>query len=142
MAQAYFQKFTFDEDLFNQTTEGRIFSEEGEIKWRKIGDTLRVVYLGVETPLSNLIEYTHELKCLEKEYDSFILWGQRYIKEGNLMNEWIEQQVPHRFVYPVVNNDARYDRLGIKIENWTDKEKIKEIKFNRYHSIVERSEEQ
>lgn len=140
LEQAYFQEFKFDNGLFGQTTEGRIFSEEGEIKWRRLGEMLRVVYFGVGTPPQNLIDYTADLDELKESYTSFILWGRRYIKDGVLTNEWIEHQVPHRFTYPIVKNDTKGNRVCVKVENWSNN--VGEIKFSRYHSLTVISEEQ
>lgn len=142
LEHAYFQDFKFNDKLFGQTTEGRIFSEEGEIKWRRLGEKLRVVYLGTGVPPQNLINYTSELDNLVKEEDlaHFILWGRRYVKDGFRTNEWIEHQVPHRFTYPFVKNDSVNNRIGIRVENWVNN--VKETKFSRYHNITEISEEQ
>lgn len=140
LEHAYFQDFTCNDTLFVQTTEGRIFSAEGEMKWRRLGEKLRVVYLGTGVPPQNLIDYTPELDNLVKEEDltHFVLWGRRYVKDGT--NEWIEHQVPHRFTYPCVKNDSGNNRICVRVENWVNN--VKETKFSRYHSITEISEEQ
>ncbi len=142
LERAYFQDFEFNDILFVQTTEGRIFSAEGEIKWRMVGEKLRVVYLGTGVPPQNLKDYTPELDNLRKEEDltHFVLWGRRYVKDGSKANEWIEQQVPHRFTYPCAKNDSANNRICVRVENWVNN--VKETKFSRYHSITEISEEQ
>ena len=140
LEQAYFHEFTFDNYLFNQTTEGRVFSEEGEMKWRKIGDKLRVAYFGFITPPPKLNKHKLELEGLKKEESRFILWGRRYVKDGVRTNEWIEHQVPHRFTYPVVENKDENDRVSLIVENWTNN--VGKIIFSRYQSIVEISEVQ
>ncbi len=141
LEHAYFQEFEFNNQLFVQTTEGRIFSPEGETKWRMVGEKLRVVYLGVGVPPQNLIDNTLELGNLVKEENltHFVLWGKRFLKEGVLTNEWIEHQVPRRFTYPCAKNDSANNRICVRVENWVNN--VKETKFSRYHSIMEISEE-
>lgn len=137
-AATRFDKFTFDEPFFLQSDGGRIFWPTGELKWRKMdGDSLRTVYLGDDAPPEGLDDFSEELKYLSrsKPADSdngrFILWGARTDKE----NEWIEQQVPHRFEYPMQTSKYSRGRVALKTENWVDQSGY--VRFSRYCDIEE-----
>jgi hypothetical protein len=130
-AQALFMTWDLDPSFLETTEQGRIFSAEGELKWRRINDRLRVVYLGEGPPLEELEDRSSELANLERHNSELILWGER----NDLMNEWIEQQVPHRFCYPLRTTNYSRGRAAIMVENWTDAFGF--ARFSRYHSLKE-----
>ena len=134
-AATRFDKFTFDEPFFLQSDGGRIFWPTGELKWRKMdGDSLRTVYLGDDAPPAGLENFSEELEALPETNPvagRFILWGARTNKE----NEWIEQQVPHRFEYPMQTSKYSRGRVALKTENWVDRSGC--VRFSRYCDIEE-----
>lgn len=129
--KAYFNLFQFDETFFMKIDQGRIFSPEGELKWRRLGDLMRVVYLGGVVLPFGLEDYSAEMEGLIPEQKEFILWGERTEKE----DEWIEQQVPHRFHYPVSGKNYSRGRVALVMEFWMDSAGM--AKFGRYHSLKE-----
>jgi len=135
-AQAVFDVFLPDETFLMSTDQGRIFSQEAELKWRRIEDNMHVAYLGNVSPPKGLQDYSSELAELKIEYTEAILWGKKTDKK----NEWIEQQVPHRFNYPIPTAEYSRGRAVIVIENWLDEFGFSP--FSRYHSIKEMQGEQ
>ncbi|MCP4351107.1 MAG: hypothetical protein GY795_37050 [Desulfobacterales bacterium] len=130
-ARACFEVFSFDESFLAATEQGRIFSPDGELKWRRTGTRMRVVYLGNKTLPEKLEDCSSELDGLEREESDIILWGVRTDTE----NEWIEQQVPHRFSYHVSGKNISRGRIAIVVEKWTDLSGLP--RFSRYHTLKE-----
>lgn len=110
---------------------GRVFWPEGELKWRKIDGMIRAVYLGSEPFTDKMEDYSSEWKDLKCQPHEFILWGERSDTEY----EWLEQQVPHRFNYPIDGKKYSMGRIALVIENWTDPSGF--VLFSRYHSLKE-----
>jgi hypothetical protein len=130
-AQALFITLDLDQLILESSEQGRIFSAEGELKWRRVDDRMRVVYLGDEPPPDGLEDRSSELADLEKHHSELILWGAR----TDTKNEWIEQQVPHRFNYPISTTRYSRGRAVVLIENWIDSFGF--TRFSRYHSLKE-----
>jgi hypothetical protein len=130
-AQSYFALYKFDQKFLSQTDHGRIFAPDGELKWRRLNNQIRVVYLGAKVPPPGLVDYSSKLEKLTTNKSELILWGTRH----DTKHEWIEQQVPHRFNYPVSSNEYPRGRVAIVVENWTDSAGF--ISFSRYYSIKE-----
>ncbi len=126
-----FDFYSYDEELLQASEQGRIFNPEGEFKWRRVGDCLRTVYLGYTPPVMDLIDHSEKLNDLSTEYEELVLWGER----RDLENEWIAQQVPHRFRYPVSGMDFPRGRVALVVEHWTDSSGIR--RFSRYYSLKE-----
>lgn len=130
-AEARLQQFTSPDGSFlSRTDQGRIFSPEGELRWRRLSDEMRTVYLG-DSPPGGLPDCSAELDGLAPAIRQLLLWGVRTETD----NEWLEQQVPHRFVYPVESARFARGRVALKVEDWKDSARIS--RFSRYHSIVE-----
>ncbi len=130
-AQAAFNALVFDEPFLKVTDQGRIFSPEGELNWRRIGGNMRTVYLGEVAPPEGLEDRSSELVGLEKDNSEIVLWGER----TETKNEWIEQQVPHRFQYPISTTQHARGRAAIVVEHWNDEFGF--ARFSRYHSLKE-----
>ena len=130
-ARALFEILNTDESFFKNTDQGRIFSPEGELKWRRIRDKMRVVFLGDVAPPEGLEDRSSELSDLKKVVSELILWGER----TDTKKEWIEQQVPHRFQYPVFTTRYNRGKAAIIIENWNDVFGFPQV--SRYHSLKE-----
>lgn len=130
-ARAVFEIFNMDESFLAATDQGRIFSPAGELKWRRIDAGMRAVYLGTQVPPGGLNDCSSEMKGLNPKLAEYVLWGER----TNIKDEWIEQQVPHRFVYPVSGKEYPYGRVALVVENWHDSTEF--IRFSRYHNIKE-----
>jgi hypothetical protein len=120
-AKAYFVPFLFDESYLVGTDQGRIFSPEGELKWRRIRDKIRVVYLGDNSP-DGLENHSTEMSGLKSEQHRFILWRIGIAKKA----AWIYKEFPEGQVYLVV-------------EKWLDSSGS--ARFSRYHSLKAIKEE-
>jgi len=125
-----FDFYEFDEAFLTETDQGRIFSDKGELRWRRMDDLRRVVYLG-EAPPAGMTDCSETLQGHKPEIMERILWGRR----TDTQDEWIEQQTPHRFQYPVVENKFSRGYAVLKIENWVDATGVP--RFARYHSLTE-----
>ena len=134
-AEMFFDQFKLDELFLKETDQGRIFWAGGELKWRRVDGQMRVVYLGTEAPPVGLEDHSHEINDLESSTHELIFWGVRSDKKP----EWIEQQVPQRFVYPITGNQYSRGRVAVVVENWLDSSKI--VRFSRYQSLKEISGE-
>lgn len=131
-AKERFEKFSPDTAFLATTEQGRIFSQSGELRWRLIKPAMfRVVYIGQEVFDSPLQDYSPELEELETSYAEFYLWGVR----TDLEFEWLEQQVPHRFNYPIDTKKINRGRVALVVEVWSESHGIPQ--FSRYHSIKE-----
>ena len=134
-AEWVFKEFKPEESFLKATDQGRIFWTGGELKWRCVERQIRVVYLGDETPPTGLEDHSHEMNDLNSETNDLILWGVR----SDTDPEWIEQQVPQRFAYPVTGNQYSRGRIAVVVENWLDSSEI--VRFSRYQSLKEISGE-
>ncbi|WP_435550716.1 type III-D CRISPR-associated protein Csx19 [Desulfobacterium sp. N47] len=130
-AETVFAKFKLDEPFLKETDQGRIFWTGGELKWRCVDGQIRVVYLGTEAPPDGLDDHSHEMSGLVNKPEELILWGVRSDKKP----EWIEQQVPQRFVYPVKGVKYSRGRVALVVENWLDESEI--THYSRYQSLKE-----
>lgn len=131
-----FKTIGSDNVLSSDTEEGRIFWPEGELRWRKIEQGMRVVYIGDDTPPLDLDNFSTEMDGLQPEKEEFFLWGIRTDKNKEEDDdEWIEQQVPHRFVYPVSGEEYSRGRVKLIVEKWVDNSGF--ARFSRYHSLEE-----
>ncbi|RLC21541.1 MAG: hypothetical protein DRI57_02075 [Deltaproteobacteria bacterium] len=113
-AEACFVPFEFDESFLAGTDQGRIFSPAGELKWRRTGDKMRVVYLGKD-PFDRLEDYSGEMNELTHEQSEIILWRIGIDKK----TEW---KFPGR-------------KAGLAVEKWLDSSGL--ARFSRYHSLRE-----
>jgi len=130
-AEARLMRFVYDSGFLSSTEQGRIFSHEGELRWRNIGKTIRMVYLGY-SPIQNVLsDFSSELETLSPISQQLLLWGER----TDSRNEWLEQQAPHRFDYPIDSAQFPRGRAALVVEQWVNAAKIPQ--FSRYHSIIE-----
>lgn len=130
-ARFAFEPFVCDESFLSGTDQGRIFSPQGELRWRRCGDKMRVVWLGDAEAPEGLSNHSDKLENLQQEKKEIILWGIR----TDLEFEWIEQQVPHRFAYPIKNGEFSRGRVALVTETWTDESGIPV--FARYCRLTE-----
>lgn len=129
---ACLEKFVFNSgDFLSKTEQGRIFSPQGELRWRKLESLIRTVYLGNDLPPAGLIDFSSELDGLTPNHRQLLLWGER----SDSKPEWLEQSVPHRFNYPIDTAQYPRGRAVIMVEEWSSDEKIPQ--FGRYHNIIE-----
>uniref|UniRef100_A0A7C4RSL1 TIGR03984 family CRISPR-associated protein n=1 Tax=Desulfatirhabdium butyrativorans TaxID=340467 RepID=A0A7C4RSL1_9BACT len=133
-AEAIFTKYSgnMNDRFWIQVEEGRIFSPDGELRWRKIDGEMRTVYLG-ESPVENtcLQDKSHFLEGLCPRYTKFFLWGKR----TDLEPEWIEQQIPRRIQYPIDTRQFHRGRVMLVVEQWVDAFGLP--RFVRYHHVME-----
>lgn len=114
LSSACFERFRGDRDLLMGSDQGRIFSPGGELRWRRMANAFRAVYLGEPPAPADLEDRSEVLEGLEAEARELILWG-RATEDGR---HWIEQQVPHRFAYPT--SGEPYTRVALEVEHWLD----------------------
>lgn len=131
-AEARFKRFSPADDVsfLSSTESGRIFSPSGELVWRRMERNLRATYLG-NIPPPNFSDYTSQLDSLSPYKRRLLLWGVRF----EIENEWLEQQVPHRFTYPIDTTEYPRGRAALIVEDWKDAANIP--RFSRYHSVIE-----
>jgi hypothetical protein len=128
---AHFERYAFDEELFMETEQGRLFSPAGEFRWRRMASVIRCVFLGDNPGPETLTDYSAELTGLSATRRQFFLWGERTETEDT----WLEQQTPHRFSYPIDSARFPRGRAALVVEDWCDHAGIP--RFSRYHSITE-----
>ncbi len=131
-AQARFEAFKIDTQFLAATDQGRIFSPSGELKWRRMDDLMRTVYMGEQNLAPDLEDCSAKLKeAPQRQTTQLILWGVR----TDLEQVWIEQQTPHRFAYPFTRGRYSRGRLAIEVENWCDSAGAP--RFSRYCCLKE-----
>lgn len=127
--KAVFDAFAFDEEFLSSTEQGRIFSPRGELKWRRMGKQIRVVYIGNWSPPEGLEDLSSELTHMTSHMTQLILWGKR------CETVWFEKGAPQAFIYPISEPAGESGRIAVDIENWMDRAGA--IRFSRYHSLKE-----
>jgi len=130
-SNAVFERYKFDETFLSETDNGKIFSPEGELKWRRIDNQMRVVYLGNQEHIDGLNDYSSEIKDYKTKYSNLILWGKRIGQQ----KEWFENQVPNLFPYPITEKKYSQGRVAIVVESLIDS--TGKIQFSRYFDIKE-----
>ena len=130
-AEARFDRYTFDKVFLAQSDQGRIFSATGELQWRCLDRVMRVVYLGEAPVPEDLSNFSTELNGLSSSRRQCLLWGER----TDTSDEWLEQQVPHRFSYPIDTARFPRGRAALIIQEWADSAGMP--RFSRYHSVIE-----
>jgi len=130
-AEAKLDLFHFDETLFSESMQGRLFSPEGELRWRRIDGYMRTVYLGVGPAFELFEDCSDELTGLKRQIEEHFLWGKYY----DPTEEWIEQQVPHRFKYPLEGGRHPNGRVKLLTEAWSDV--TDQTMFQRYYDLKE-----
>jgi hypothetical protein len=131
--ESRFEYYSFVPDFLALTEQGCIFSPEFEFKWRKIDDFFRVLIMG-DFPDEMPAGFSNQTGLLADFYPcnkSLFLWGER---SDNNCDEWLEQQVPHRFSYPF-SGAGRRCRLSLSLQEWSDKHG--NVNFSRYLKLVE-----
>lgn len=103
----------------SRSTAGRLFTPEGELRWRIIAalgtSCCRTVFLGnVDWVPEGLDDQSYHLQDLQPYPRRFFLWGQQ---TESTPQEWVELRIPHRFQYPV-SPQARHVQLVA--EQWQD----------------------
>ncbi len=105
-------------------TSGRVFQEDRELRWEKLGEKIRVVYIGAaenEAELRDDRLHTNEaLSTLIKKTTYYYLFGER-LRKGDLdkMGKAVQEgdfavvRIPRILRYPVDNDDQRYARLKV-----------------------------
>ncbi len=140
-----FATFNGPDEFLARTDQGRVFHPQGECRWRRLpasgypenqvdGTSLvRLVFLGQEQAFERdgLEDASALLHGLTRAEQTRYLWGIR----TDLEPEWIEQQVPHRFVYPVASARHSRGRIRLVLEEWQGQDG--EPVFSRFHHIEE-----
>ncbi|OGP49128.1 MAG: hypothetical protein A2Y79_11015 [Deltaproteobacteria bacterium RBG_13_43_22] len=112
-----FEWFDKERVLIENCIRGRIFNPQGELKWRRIGDVYRTVFLGdIDWAGGILIDSSQELQELISKKEWMVLWGNR----TDFKDEWLEQSIPQYFNYPFQNGVISRGRLKLITENWYD----------------------
>lgn len=133
-AEFKFGPFRFDKNFLAGTDQGRIFSEQGELKWRRVNGGMRVVYLGEDNPpdLPGLEDESVELDPLEKDddFETLMLWRIR----TDTGEDWEEGQT-QQYGYPVTAAAHSGKQLGLLVENRRDASGLSV--FSRYVGVEE-----
>lgn len=130
-ARAVFDDHEGQREFAASSEQGRVFCDTGELKWRRVGELYRVVYLGAEPRVQGLDDHSRHLEGLRTEREALLLWGVR----TDLEHEWIEQQVPQRFRYPIKGGSEPRGRVAIVVERWVEQSGLP--RFSRYCGIKE-----
>lgn len=131
--EARFEYYSFVPNFLEQTEQGRIFSPDFECKWRKIDKIFRVLIMGnfPDKIPTGFTDHTELLADFHPRNRRFFLWGER---SDNKCDEWLEQQVPHRFSYPFAGA-GRKCRIFLSLQEWSDQ--YGNVNFSRYLKPVE-----
>ncbi len=121
-AEFRLEPFQFNELFFASSDQGRIFSAEFELKWRKIESLFRVVYLGDIAPPEGLEDHSKTIDGLERCLEELMLW---LINAGKENVGIMQQALDH----------SKHGRLNLLVENWVDASGL--ARFSRYHSFKE-----
>ena len=130
-------------EVLTRTLSGRLFSSEGELRWRflpMLGDrSIRAVFLG-KAELGEHWEKLKprpELEGLSPTIMEYQLWGQQ---TSETPGEWIELRIPHRFRYPVESGVPRSGRIlaKLEVELWRDRTgRVHFVRFCRVFATQE-----
>lgn len=123
-------QFGFIQDVVLEPSErGMIFSESGELKWRRLKhDLWRVVFLGTAlwSGIEDMNDASYLLYELEVHKERQVLWGQF---QSNI-ERWIELRIPHRFQYPA----DKSTNVCLRLEVWRSKADGY-VHYQRYYSV-------
>jgi len=116
-------------DQLEGWTKGRIFGSDAELRWRRVGNLLHVVFLtdGDEVPECFTCPVPNPLENLEcDDSDKRYLWGSQRNPDGT----WEEERIARTLRYPVKNSGkvpklviCKYHDRGI-------------VKFRRYKEVI------
>jgi hypothetical protein len=115
------------EAQFASYSSGRIFREDMEIRWEKLGSDMQVVYLGTDENISVLRDYGLQEKqgVLEKTRavppKFYYLFGERlkaedlkYMDRAATTAHFAEVRIPQLLLYPVPPNAKSYVCLQVR----------------------------
>ncbi len=115
-------------ELLPRLQSGRIFTPEGELRWRQLpvlGERCcRVVFLGRAAMLGDdpaPLARRNELAGLSPQRGDYPLWGQM---TSRTPDEWIDLRIPHRLRYPVPAISPHPGRVIVyaTLETWQDEQ--------------------
>jgi hypothetical protein len=116
------------EDAVSRSVAGRLFGNQGELRWRKLpalGESAwRTVYLGEDAESVASLEKRSELDDLTSTKSEHPLWGiltAEAQRRGHAQDEWVELRIPHRFRYPVTVPTPPPLAVKLIVETWKDK---------------------
>jgi hypothetical protein len=128
---------------FADYTAGRIFHEDAELRWERLENSLRVVYIGSAANESILRD--HHLKSSDglercsREFTSYYLYGERlgsgdlkYIGPDAQPGDFATLRIPRILRYPVGTSTA--NRVRIKVCSYLEKSTGQTL-FFRFHSL-------
>lgn len=126
-----FEPFQGPADFLLRTEQGRVFCTWGECRWRRLGARMRTVYLGAACNVEKMEDMSEKLQGLTRVEYCLFFWGVR----TDLDQEWIEQQVPHRFTFPIATGQYPWGRVRLVLEEWRDGGGMPH--FSRFHHLEE-----
>jgi hypothetical protein len=109
----------------NNFDNGRLFSTDLEIRWRKKGEN-NFYALIISEGNESLEGYERKNITMRKNHLSFYLWGEKE-KAGD---KWYELRIPKGWKYPVESKYAK-----IKVIEYEVKGKQEEGKFYRFYGF-------
>lgn len=113
---------------------GRLFAEQGELRWRQIEqDRLALVFLGTQLwdGLDKMHDASDNLHSLVPQPIQHILWGEWESR----LEAWVEQRIPHHFKYPTTG--SRVMLTGYQLVDPV----TYAVQFQRYAAVKPWSEE-
>lgn len=112
--------------LQNPGERGRVFDEQGELRWRKLEpDRYRVVYLGEDAGPAGMEDCTAELAGLERREFEVVLWGSYVARRGAFLDQSIQADLR----YPL---EAPKARQRAKLKGWHYVGADGAVAFSRY----------
>jgi hypothetical protein len=132
-------KFTFYDggDITNNWEKGRVFNKSGELKWKRIGKNIHVVYIGEDVPTQLKKAEDVQFHDGETKEETFILRGKlikdedrQYFNEDRSRKLFVEMSTPVLLEYPV---NGKNDYAAIRTRNYLDL--LGNIQFSRFISV-------
>lgn len=132
---------TFD---FTPYTSGRIFHAEGELRWERQADAIRVIYTGqvAYQPEFKVTDW-FELDACSATDRSYYLFGKRLgadllanIGQPAQAGDFAEARIPRLLRYPIVTEK---ERVQLVVHEYSDRESGAGVAF-RFKKLVEAEE--
>jgi len=134
-----------------ESSEGRLFDAKGEVRWQNIGSSSEPLFRVVAISSGEIWEQERRLlrsapgvevcnaRALgvrrRSESTQLALWGRQ---SPRTPGEWIELKIPHRFKYPVSQDNCNAESIAIDCETWEDD--LGQVHFVCFRGLVDATE--
>ncbi len=132
-----------EKELLTQSTSGRIFQDDFELRWEKLETTYQVVYLGIPREITGLESDQTDLlaKLKQRKQSTCYLFGTKLdtsaLRDPALQGKngyFAEARIPRLLYYPVAPLKAM--RLKIKVCEYIDQQ-TQEVQLFRFQGFEE-----